>query len=253
MKHNIFHLESVVPNGVGGPTVGALDFIYGYYLVKYNLNVYKYIQINQIDETLEEFIGVERKCVHINFKIKSPENFIKLSYTEKSIFRLEVIHQAMQHLAYYNNRFSIELLNEIKNKILASNFSFVFDFKTSVNKLNKQLKATIKIDFLERSFNFILEISENGNIKNSIVFYKGLTTTGYFNDLFSTLKWKANQVIEISGKASDVIIEYDINTNVLSYLNIVPPKQIRPLFEWMKAKPDSWFENQLKMQEDLLK
>src|ERR1700750_616627 len=117
MKLHIFRLESVVPEGVGGPEAGAIDLIYSILLQECDCDYYTYIHINQIGDDLNEVILKENKKIYINVKYPS-KGFSSKSTSEKNLIRLDIIHLALLRIADKEKKLDVNKLEQIKNLIL---------------------------------------------------------------------------------------------------------------------------------------
>src|SRR5438270_11111167 len=137
MKTNLLHLDSVVPNGVGGPETGMINFIYTALLQEYGMDLYRYIHINQIGDDLNELIINRGKEVYINVRIPAHNDFKQKTVEEKNLIRLDIIHLALLRIAEQNKKIDIKILEEIKEKVIKSNFSFDFAYKTYINSKNE--------------------------------------------------------------------------------------------------------------------
>ena len=120
-------INSVVAGGYGGRGAAMLDYIYCNLFKAYQLNYYSYITINQIGDDLEEFISDEgRKEIHINVRYPVLNKYEDALPIEKLKGALEMVHFALGKIANFQQKIDVNILGQIRTKILENQFSFDF-------------------------------------------------------------------------------------------------------------------------------
>lgn len=233
MKTQI-RLNSVVPNGVSGPEAGAINLIYEYWLSYYSQNAYSYININQIGDDFNEVLVKKGKEIYINIRYSTPSDFDSRSDEEKNRMRLEVIHAGLLLIAEKEKKMDISALEEIKDIILANNFSFDFTCKTYKNKKNDNLIAKLIVHPEVSEFKYYIQIEEQSEIKCRKQIYRGNTSGYYIHDLFKLGKWENNNKFILTGKRHEVEIHIIIDQCKIEYVNLTP-YQKPPFFEMFKT------------------
>lgn len=111
----IIHLDSLIGNGVGGSGAGAINLIYSFFLNQHIQNFYSYVTINQVNDTMQEFIAKRPgNSLHVNIQLPCP-NFNKLTTTGRNEFRLNVIHEAMLRAVSFNKKLGKAVFEVIKD------------------------------------------------------------------------------------------------------------------------------------------
>ena len=229
-----FRLGSIVANGVGGPETGAISFIYAMLLHEHKQDFYS-ILINQIDSDLNEFISKgPGKKIHINIQYPIVDNFNNKNIEEKNKIRLDVIHESMLRIAKQFKDYDVSKLEEIRNTILESKFSFEFAIKRFQHSRNKVLCAKIIVKPMMYSFEYYAVKEQNGSVISRIPFYSGSPTLFYLPKFFQKAKWKGESEIILTG--TDNIVETHINFDEkkAQHINLTPYSK-PPYFELMKA------------------
>lgn len=227
-------LGSVVPHGVGGPEAGALDLIYLFLLMECRQNAYSFISINQIGDDLNEVIIKNGKQIHINVRYPAPVDFDSKSEEEKNRIRLEVTHTGLLRIAAKEKKLDIDALERIKNKILENNFSFYFEYRRYVNKKNKDLTAKLIVHPTTNSFQYYIQIEEQGKIKCRQLIFKGFTNIFYVDDLFKNGTWKNDTRFIITGVKKEVEIHVTVENCSVEYINLTSYEK-SPYFEMFRS------------------
>jgi len=227
-------LGSVVPHGVGGPEAGTLDLIYLFLLMEYGQNSYSAIFINQIGDDLNEVIRKNGKHIYINVRYPVPAGFDLKHDEEKNRVRLDVIHTGLLRIAAKEKKLDIEALESIKNKILENNFSFHFEYKRYVNKKNKDLTAKLIVHPKTNSFQYYIQIEEQGKIKCRQLIYNGFTNIFYVDDLFKNGTWENDTSFIISGVKKEIEIHVTVENCNVEYINLTSYEK-SPYFEMFRS------------------
>ncbi len=231
----LIRLGSVVPNGVGGPEAGAIDLIYSFLLLKYEQNFYRYISINQIDEELQEFIVKEPgEKIHVNIRYSANKDFERLSFAERNIIRLDVIHSAMVRISDFDNKLDKEILGKIKEEIINKEFTFEIGCKKINNRNSKSLIAVIIVDPKPDKFDYYILIKKDNVEKCRVHLYSGLTNLYYFDKFFQYGKWKREDELIMTGKAKEVEIHLSIKDCSIKYVNLTVYEK-PPMFEMFRS------------------
>ena len=238
MKKNLLRLGSVVENGLAGVNPGWLSLIYTYLLQGFNLDIYRYIGINQIGTELDEFVMIEKKKdVHINIRYPDNPGTVSINRLEKNTLCLDIIHMALLRLAEYDKRIDIKKLDAIRNMIIEKDFSFDLIYKSCINEKNKDLIAKVIIHPTEDSFDYYVQVNEREKIKCKALIYKGKLTDFYIDDLFYYGKWKGLNEFIIKGKRSEMEYHIDVDNCNIELINISDNKDKAPIFNLFKANP----------------
>lgn len=234
MQLEILRLESVVPNGVGGPGAGALGLMYTYLLQKHEITYYKFIIVNQIDEDLEEGIfKIGSRAIHVNVRYPASQEFQHMSPNERNLIRIEVIHAGLTELAKFDTRIDTNALNLIKNEILKCNFEFNIPYKEHRCKSDRSLSAEITIQPSESKFDFYAVFKRDDMEFARYQIFSGRPIVFYVDALFSNVKWKGTDQLIITGKSPDMEIHVILNENRVEYINHSKYSNA-PFFEMMK-------------------
>lgn len=235
MKTNLLHLDSVVPNGVGGPEAGMISLIYSFLLSECGLDFYKYIHINQIGDDLDEVIINKGKEVYINIRYPAHSDFNLKNAVEKNIIRLEIVHAALLRIAAKNDKINVDVLGAIKERIIKSNFLFEIIYNAYHNKKKENLIAKVIIQPASEKFNFYVTITDDQMEKCRILIYEGKPTDYYVDDLFYYGKWKNENEFILSGKQSEIEFHFFADKCIIELINKSENKNSAPVFNLYKT------------------
>jgi hypothetical protein len=243
-------LGSVVINGVGGPEAGALNLIYSQLLKEFGQDLYRRIGINQIGEDLEEFVDKESgNRVHVNIRWPTPANLDALSTDEQNRYRLEVLHASLLRVAEFDHKLDINILEEIREKVLAHNFSFEFVCASFPNKKVKGMTTKVVVRPEIKGFIFYIIIEDQGKEKCRLRIYNGLRDIVIFAELFSIGKWKSKNEFLLTGKRKELEITVYTDDCRMETKNLTPYPN-PPYFQMMRE--DNSQEERDKAFEDYL-
>jgi hypothetical protein len=230
MKTSMLRLGSLGPYGAGGPSAGAMNFIYSQLLQEFEINSYRYIFINQIGDEHNEVIVKFPNKININVRYHGKEDFELLSDFEQNKFRLEVIHIGLCRIAEYEHKIDINKLNLIKEKILANNFDFTFDLKTFENKKKPGQVGILQIKPENKRFNFFISDGKSCTLP----IFSGAPNDFYFGHFFSNGKWTAKNELIITGSAKEVEIKFNVEECKVEFKNLTAYDK-PPTFEMMRS------------------
>jgi hypothetical protein len=229
-----FRLNSLVPDGVGGPEAGAIDLIYQFLFVMHKQSAYSSIFINQIGDDLQEVIKKKGKQIYINIRYPVPKTWALLNSHEKNCIRLEIMHIGLLRIASKENKIDINALESIKSTILKNNFSFDFICKNYSFKKNNGLTAQLIVHPDVDSFHYYVQIEEQGKVKCKLPIYNGFTTTYFIIDLFWYGKWKNKNEFVLTGKKREIEIHITVNSCEVKYINLTSYEK-PPYFEMFRS------------------
>lgn len=235
MPIKAFHLNSVVPHGVGSsPEASAIELIYAVLLKRFDADVYSF-SINQIGDDLEEFFLKEpRNKIHINFRYPANNDFESKTVQEKNLIRLEVIHAALLKIAETDSKVDINKLHSIKDDIIRNNFNYEFELKRFTNRRHKDLVAKIIVSPQVDKFIYYVSIENKGQELLRLLLYNGVPGYHYFTKFFQKGKWKNENEIIITGKDNIIETHILIDKKRIDFINLTG-YQNPPMFQLMKA------------------
>ncbi|BAV07760.1 hypothetical protein SAMN05421788_103110 [Filimonas lacunae] len=184
MEIEFLRLNSLVDNSIGIPYSYYVGYIYTYYLQKLQLEYYSFIVINHIDDDLNEGLFLDTGIkgeIGMNVRMPFQKPFDSLEEVERSIFRLNVIHEAMLKLANNDSRFSVEVLEQIKSEILRANFIVDIPYWVSSNKKKKEIIGAVIVNPKEREYTFYFVIAENG-IEKQRTYLQSMEVNDFYID-----------------------------------------------------------------------
>ncbi len=210
-----------------------IDIIYSYLLQSNNQYVHDYIFINEIGEDLDEVILKMGGTVHINVRDLEYNNTNK-NDNERKIHMLEIINAGLIRIAEKYKKLDVNIIHEIKRKVLENDFSFEFLYKEFSAKTTPALIGQVLIKPTLKYFEVMVLVQDDNKVKCKIPIYYGMTLDSYLSEFFSKAKWKNNALL-ISGKNKEVTVHVYHNECKIDYVNnsnYAAP----PLFELYKAK-----------------
>lgn len=231
-----FKLESIIPNGVGGPEAGAIGLIYSVLLKKFKQDFYSLL-INQIgngtdpDELILKGPGNK---LHINIRYPIPPDFEIFSVKERNHYQLDVIQAALKRIADYDLKYDKSILEEIRNEIIKHNFLFRFHLKKFTNSRNKDLVARLVVEPMIDMFCYYIIIEKKGLEIQKFLIYKGFTNLYYYPKFFHNAKWENENELIVTGREKVVETHILLNKNSVEFVNLTQYKK-PPLFEMMKV------------------
>jgi hypothetical protein len=214
-------LNSVVPHGVGsGSESLALDLIYEFLLHELDQDIYRYIGINQIGDELEEFVMKEPgNNIHVNIRYPVYSDFESKSIEEKNNIRLDVIHSALLRIAAYDNKLDIHQLEQIRDKIVENNFSFLFLCKSHVNKASPGVIGNILVQPATDKFDYYLAVEEDNQLMCKLHLFCGQPAV-HFPEFFFYGKWKGKNELILWGKEKEVETHVLVDVCRVEFVNL---------------------------------
>lgn len=105
-------LDSVGPNGIGGPETEAINLIYGYLFSTYGLDVfYSYIHINHItSDDLNEIVIGDGKEIYCNVRFPEVHDIAHKPVGERNRIRLDILHEGLLRIAKKKGSLILRLL-----------------------------------------------------------------------------------------------------------------------------------------------
>jgi hypothetical protein len=220
MKTHIIRLESVVPNGLGGPEASCIDLIYSFLLQEYQLDLYSYIHINQIGEDLNELVLKQGNQIYINIRYPVDKNFNSRNLQEKNRLRLDCIHTALLRIAESDKKLDIHKLELIKLRIIENNFRFDIIYKIfKAKKSSTFISKIIIVPFVDK-FDFYVMIENEGKEVCKLLIYEGIPSTHYIEQFFFSGKFKKEEEFILKGKENEVEIHVLIKTFKVITINL---------------------------------
>lgn len=229
MKLHILRLESVVPNGLGGPEASCINLLYSFLLQGYKLDLYSYIHINQIGKDLTELIQKEGNQIYINICYPVDKNLNLRNIQEKNMIRLDCIHTALLRIAAFDKKLDIHKLELIKARLVENNFQFNIIYKIFKAKKSSLISKIIIVPFLNK-FDFYVMIENAGQEVCKLLIYEGIPSTHYIEQFFFSGRFKNEEEFILTGKENEVEIHVLISTFKVIAVNLTRYKKA-PSFE----------------------
>lgn len=167
-----------------------------------------------------------------------PEDISDWDDHKKYSIVLDIICEALTALAEKEQRLSAEWVSNAKAEVLQMNFNFWVWYYRFENKKNKGIVATVFIHSIKNIYEIYLQITRNGVPEKMILFYKSFASPIVLDALFKVGKWRTADLLVITGKESEIEVQYTVSDQSLKFVNISPLAPASPYFNMFMLKPE---------------
>lgn len=151
---------------------------------------------------------------------------------------LDVICEGLTALAEEEKVLSTEWINNSKAEILQLNFNFWVEYYRFENKKDKGLSASVFIHPVVEIYEIYLQIMRNGVPEKMMLIYKSYASPIVLDALFKIGKWRTADLLVLTGKESEIEVQYTVSDQSLQFVNISQHAPRSPFFDMLKVKPE---------------
>lgn len=154
-----------------------------------------------------------KKTLFIFYKF-NVEVFLNIPTEERKEAVLGTIDFIFKLLSKEDGRLSEKALSQIKDEIIEKTWKFEFVYLRRVCKKGK-LKAEIILTPQLYFFDYYIQISNDGEINQKYLLYRGKPSNHYFFDIFYKITWLSEKNLKVEGKRSECVFSIFLDTKQL--------------------------------------
>lgn len=137
-------------------------------------------------------------------------------------------------IADHDKKLDKEKLNLIREHILKHDFDFLFTYKQVALKKSPDIKASVLVKPELKRFRIFVSVENNGSELFNIEIYQGAPSHVILEPLFSSIKWKGEDEIIVTGRNKEVEFRISLKERNVNIVNLTR-YDISPTFQRFKA------------------